>query len=200
VAEPSPQTADGRSCVAVFAPSPVLTITVEVSPSSEDEIHLHAGGQGFWVARMAATLGAEVTLCAALGGESGRVLDGLIASQRIRLRAVRAASPNGSYIHDRRSGEREPVAAVPSPRLQRHEVDELFGAMTAAALTSDAAVLTGLEHDGAVPYDVYRRLAADVRRNGVPVIADVTGEALDSALGSRRQLRPILSVSSTLFV
>ena len=38
------------------------------------EVHLHAGGQGFWVARLAATLGAEVRLCCALGGEPGRVL------------------------------------------------------------------------------------------------------------------------------
>ncbi len=40
------------------------------------EVHVHAGGQGFWVARMAAKLGAEVALCCALGGEPGRVLPG----------------------------------------------------------------------------------------------------------------------------
>jgi 1-phosphofructokinase len=176
------QTVGERPRVAVFAPSPVLTITVEAAASAEDEIHLHAGGQGFWVARMCATLGAEVTLCAALGGESGRVLGDLIASQGPSLRAIPMASANGSYIHDRRGGKREPVAAVPSPRLQRHEVDELFGAMTAAALTSQVAVLTGPEHDEVLSSDVYRRLAADLRRNGVPVIADLTGDPLERAL------------------
>ena len=168
--------------MAVLAPSPVLTITVEISPSSEDEIHVHAGGQGFWVANMAAVLGAEVTLCAALGGESGHVLGDLIATQGLHLRAVPAASANGAYIHDRRSGERLPVASVPSPRLQRHEVDDLFGAMTAAALTSHVAVLTGVEHERVLPSEVYRRLAADLRRNGIPVIADLTGGALECAL------------------
>ncbi|HEX5979680.1 MAG TPA: PfkB family carbohydrate kinase [Thermoleophilaceae bacterium] len=171
-----------RPQVAVFAPSPVLTITVEGSPAREDEIHLHAGGQGFWVARLAANLGAEVTLCAALGGESGRVLAELIASHGVLLRAVAGARPNGAYIHDRRSGERKPVAAVRSPELQRHEVDELFGGMTAAALSSQVAVLTGCEHERVVPSDVYRRLASDLRRNGVPVIADLTGAALEAAL------------------
>jgi 1-phosphofructokinase len=171
-----------RPPVAVFAPSPVLTITVERSPAREDEIHLHAGGQGFWVARLAANLGAEVTLCAALGGESGRVLAELIASQGVLLRAVAGVRPNGAYIHDRRSGERKPVAAVRSPELQRHEVDELFGGMTAAALSSEVAVLTGCEHERVVPSDVYRRLASDLRRNGVPVIADLTGAALEAAL------------------
>ena len=51
--------------VAVFAPSPVVTITVEAGSGNEPEIHLHAGGQGFWVARMAARLGAKVSLCVA---------------------------------------------------------------------------------------------------------------------------------------
>jgi 1-phosphofructokinase len=168
--------------VAVFAPSPVLTITIEASSSSDDEIHLHAGGQGFWIARMAATLGGDVTLCAALGGESGQVLQALIQSHGVRLRTVSATSPNGAYIHDRRSGERKPVASVSSPRLQRHAVDELFGAMTALGLTSSVAVLTGTGIDDVVAADVYRRLAGDLRRNGVPVIADLTGAALDNAL------------------
>ena len=54
----------------MFAPSPLLTITIEPG-TDRPEVHLHAGGQGFWVARLAATLGAEVTLCCALGGEPG---------------------------------------------------------------------------------------------------------------------------------
>ena len=58
-------------------PAPVLTITVEPGPDGP-EVHLHAGGQGFWVAHLAATLGSAVTLCCALGGEPGRVLRGLI--------------------------------------------------------------------------------------------------------------------------
>ena len=59
--------------VAVLAPSPIVTVTVENAGGDGPEIHFHAGGQGFWVARMAARLGARVVLCAAIGGESGRV-------------------------------------------------------------------------------------------------------------------------------
>jgi hypothetical protein len=55
VLPPSPSV--GR--ITVFAPSPVLTITIE-SGVARDEVHLHAGGQGFWVAQLAATLGASV--------------------------------------------------------------------------------------------------------------------------------------------
>jgi 1-phosphofructokinase len=54
--------------------------------------------------------------------------------------------------------------------------------MTAAALTSDVAVLTGPEHERVMSSDVFRRLAADLRSNGVAVIGDLTGPALESAL------------------
>ena len=55
--------------LAVFAPSPVLTVTIEAGPD-RPEVHLHPGGQGFWVARMAANLGAEVVLCCVRWAES----------------------------------------------------------------------------------------------------------------------------------
>ena len=69
--------------LAVFAPSPVVTITVEAGSTEEPDIHVHAGGQGFWVARMAARLGGRVTLCVPLGGETGTVLGSLLATEGI---------------------------------------------------------------------------------------------------------------------
>jgi hypothetical protein len=52
------------------------------------EVHLHAGVQGFWVARLAKKpLGADVVLCCALGGEPERVLRGLIESEPLTLTA-----------------------------------------------------------------------------------------------------------------
>ena len=171
-----------RPLLAVFAPSPIVTVVLEASPSGDDEIHLHAGGQGFWVSRMAALLGGSVTICAPLGGESGEVLRGLIGAPGVNLRAVGTAATNGCYVEDRRSGERQRLAAVSSSTLQRHEIDDLYGAMMTTAMTSDAAVLTGPEHEGVVSGDVYRRLAADLRSNGIPVVADLSGTALDGVL------------------
>lgn len=179
---PIPFRSDQEARLAVFAPSPVLTITIESGGSSEDEVHIHAGGQGFWVAHMAAVLAAEVTMCAPLGGETGRVLRALIENEGIQLRAIQTAAWNGSYVHDRRGGDRALVAQVDSPRLQRHDLDALYGAMVAAALRSNVAVLTGPQHRDVLPGDLYRRLAADLRRNGATVIADLTQDALDGAL------------------
>ena len=97
--------------VAVLAPSPLLTITVEAAATG-DEVHVHAGGQGFWIARMIAALGPEVRLAGAFGGEAGSVLASLIEQEGITLGAVPVAGSNGAYVHDRRSGERTTIAAM----------------------------------------------------------------------------------------
>jgi 1-phosphofructokinase len=111
--------------VVVFAPAPLLTVTVE-SRGDVPDIHLHAGGQGFWLARMAGALGARVALCGSFGGESGAVVRTLVASEGVTVRGVETEAGNGAYVHDRRSGERVPIAEVPSAPLSRHEVDELY--------------------------------------------------------------------------
>ncbi len=136
----------------VFAPSPVLTITIEPGPA-RPAIHLHAGGQGFWVARLAATLGCGVTLCCALGGEPGRVLRTLIEAEPITLRPAAAGTPNGAYIHDRRSGHRIEVVTVDSAPLGRHAADELYGIALGAGLDADLTLLTGCQPADVVDAD-----------------------------------------------
>ncbi len=170
-----------RSLV-VFAPSPLLTVTVEDQDGARTEIHLHAGGQGFWVARMAALLGARVGLCACLGGESGAVLRSLVAREHVELLAVECASSNGVYVHVRRDGTRKELARTESLKLSRHEADELYGVMLSAALDAGLALLTGMDPPEIMDSDIYRRLAGDLRSNATKVIADLTGGALRSAL------------------
>jgi len=167
--------------IAVFAPSPLLTITIEPG-ADRPEVHLHAGGQGFWVARLAGTLGAEVSLCCALGGEPGRVLAGLIGGDAIELRAAAGGTPNGVYIHDRRGGTRAEVVSVESRQLERHATDELYGIALGAGLDADVTMVTGCQPSDVVNPDVYRRLVNDLRANDKVVIADLTGPPLRAAL------------------
>ncbi len=183
-----PVVADGApSRVAVFAACPLLTVTIEAATDAP-EVHIHAGGQGFWVARLAATVGAETTLCCALGGESGQVLRGLIEAEPLVLRAAAAGTPNGVYVHDRRSGERVEVVSVDSRPLARHAADELYGIALGAGLDADVMLLTGCQPPGLVAADFYRRLARDLRTNGKTVIADLTGPALQGALAGGLEL------------
>lgn len=178
---PSQPPAGGGGRIAVFAPSPLLTITVELA-SDRPEVHLHAGGQGFWVARLAATLGADVVLACALGGEPGRVLRGLIETESLTLRAAGVRAPNGVYVHDRRSGSRVEVASVDGRPLDRHGSDELYGIALGAGLDADLTLVTGCQPDDLVQADLYRRLVSDLRANGKTVIADLTGDPLRATL------------------
>jgi 1-phosphofructokinase len=166
----------------VFAPALVLTVTIERRGEDDAELHLHAGAQGFWVARMAAELGASVTLCTALGGETGRVLEALVADERVELAASPCSEANGSYVHDRRSGDRLSIVEIPGQPLARHEIDDLYGITFARTLDSDVLVLTGPQHATVIGGEIYGRLASDARANGVSVVADLTGDPLEGAV------------------
>ena len=138
--------------VTVFGPHPMLAITVEALTSAGgDDIHLHAAGQGVWVARMAAELGAEPILCGFIGGESGAVLRPLLEQMEVEMRLVETAEASGAYVHDRRSGERVPVAQSASMPPSRHEIDELFSTTVAAALDSGVLALCGPYPGEALP-------------------------------------------------
>jgi 1-phosphofructokinase len=175
--------------VAVFGPNPMLSITIEaLTAEGGDDIHVHAAGQGVWLARMAAELGAEPVLCGFIGGEVGSVLRPLLAEMPIELRLVETAEASGAYIHDRRSGERVPVGQSAALPPSRHEVDDLFSVTIAAALDCDLLAVCGPYPDEGVPLDIYGSLVADVKANGVPVIADLSSPRLDSALEGKPDL------------
>lgn len=173
----------GGGKVAVFGPHPMLSITIEaLADGGGDDIHLHAAGQGVWVARMAAELGAEPVLCGFIGGETGSVLRSLLTRLPVGLRLVETAAASGCYVHDRRSGERVPVAQNAASPPSRHEVDALFSSAVAAALDAAVLALCGPYPGEALPLELYGKLVADVRANGTPVVVDLSPPRLDSAL------------------
>ncbi|KIQ19506.1 1-phosphofructokinase family hexose kinase [Rhodococcus sp. MEB064] len=178
---PTP-TDDHAPTATVFAPSPLLTITVDTAPNGDQELHIHAGGQGHWIARMATNLGMDVTLTGAFGGESGGVLRDLIHREGITVRAIDIGHESGSYIHDRRDGERTEVATVDPPHLPRHALDDLYGITLECGASSDIVLLGGPHTESVVPADFYRRLASDFRSLGKPVVADLSGPTMTAAL------------------
>jgi 1-phosphofructokinase len=167
------------AAVSVFAPSVLLTITIE-DGEHEPEVHLHAGGQGFWVARLLAALGIDVELCAPLGGESGVLLRTLVPESGIGFRSVVGHAASGVYVHDRRSGDRHELARTTAQPLGRHQLDDLYGAALTSALTADVTVITGAVDPEPVPADFFGRFAADVRANERMTVCDVSGAQLTS--------------------
>jgi 1-phosphofructokinase len=170
--------------VAVFAPHPLLTITVE-RRGGGDDVHLHAGGQGVWVCRMASELGAEPVLCGFAGGETGDVLRALLAPLPGEERLVATRARTGCYVVDRRNGERNLLGAALAEAPSRHELDDLLSETCTAAIASDTLVVCNPYPGDGLPLESYSLVVADARENGVPVIADLSTPRLDAALEAR---------------
>jgi 1-phosphofructokinase len=167
--------------VVVFGPHPLLSVTIEAR-GGEDDVHVHTAGQGVWLGRMAAELGAEVTLHGFCGGETGAVLEGLLARLPFTVRLTPTAGPSGCYVVDRRSGERVLVAQETAPSPSRHELDALVSAAIADALGADVLAIGNAFPGDQLPEAVYGEIAADVRAAGVTVIADLSSPRLEPVL------------------
>ncbi|MPV36866.1 1-phosphofructokinase family hexose kinase [Georgenia subflava] len=176
-----------RPRICVVAPTPLLV--VEIASGHEDsgmsnehaDIHLHPGGQGLWVARMAVSLGAEVTVCAPFGGEVGAHVAQMLGTDQLTIHGVTYNGGNGAYVYDLRGEDRETVAYMPPPSLNRHELDDLYGTVLVDALESDVLVVTGAEPSSVVPASFFGRIVRDLRSAGKAVVADLSGAAARAA-------------------
>lgn len=175
---------DDSAGICVFSPGLRLTVTIEIGPSG-DEIHLHPGGQGYWVARSIERLGEPVVLCATVGGEVGDVLAALLRSRTgLELIAIHQDAPSPVTMYDRRSGTPTLIARTEPSPIRRHAVDKLYSLTMAHAIGRGCCVLAGNIDTGMIPSSYYGRLCADLATVGVPVIADLHGPELDEILDS----------------
>jgi 1-phosphofructokinase len=174
--------------IAVFGPSPMLSVTIEARGEGRDDVHCHPGGQGVWLSKMAAELGAWPVLCSLIGGETGAVLEPLLERLGGELRLVRSDSSSGCYVTDRRSGEREVLAQGYVEPPSRHEADELVAATTAAALESDVLAICNAYPGNAMPIEAYGALVANARGAGVRVIADLSSPRIEVAAAEQPEL------------
>ena len=171
-----------KHTVAIFAPVISLTVTVE-SPKGggSDEIHFHPGGQGFWVARMLRHLGERPLICGPIGGESGKVIRGLLPQWGIDLSPIEIEGSSPATIQDRRSGEREGIADASPPPLDRHSADEFYGTFLSRAISAGLAVVVG-QVGGVLQSETYRRLGHDLASTDVKVVGDLHGDELSAFL------------------
>lgn len=178
---PAPTHGDGSICV--FAPWPLVTVTIERHTNGADDLYFHAGGQAVWVARMILGLGGRARLVGPFGGEARTMLEALVAAEGMSLRAIPVRGGNAGYVDDRRGGTRERIATMPPHCLDRHETDDLYNAILAESLLTGTTVLTGLPPEKVVPLDFYTRITKDLRANGVTVVADLAGPVLEAVEG-----------------
>lgn len=179
-----------RVRVALFAPHPLLSVTIEREGPDRQSIHFHAAGQGVWAARMIAAMGAEPVLCGFIGGESGALLEGLLRQSLApgELHLVETAAASGCYLTDRREEERKPIAMTFSDPPNRHELDELFSLTCAEAIASGWLLVTNPMPGEALPLETYGDLVADAKANGARVLVDLSSPRMDSALRGKPEV------------
>ena len=173
--------------VAIFGPNPLLTVTVERSGSADD-VHLHPGGQGVWVSRMAAELGAHPVLCGFVGGETGVVLRALLEPLPGERRLVATGAGSGCFVIDRRDDKRHLFATAVPGRPDRHEIDDLVSTTCAAALESRVLAVCNPFPADELPLEIYATVVGDARDNGATVVVDLSSPRLDRALEARPDL------------
>ena len=179
--ESSTRSPDDAPRVAIFAPHPLLTVAIETR-GDQDDVHIHVGGQGMWVARMAAELGARPIVCSFVGGETGELIDHLLVGLPGDLRITRTAGASGSYVVDRRGGERKLLAHQVAPPPSRHELDDLFSVTCAATLEAQVLVVCNPYPGDTLPLEVFANLVSDARGNGARVLVDLSTPRLDYSL------------------
>jgi hypothetical protein len=81
---------------------------------------------------------------------------------------VGTTGSSGSYVVDRRSGERRVLATAARPAPNRHEVDDPVSVTCASAVESAVLVLCNPWPGEGLPDDVFATLVADVQSAGVP--------------------------------
>jgi 1-phosphofructokinase len=175
-------TAVDRPGVVIFAPTPLLTVSIERGTTGAEEVHLHAGGQGVWVARMLQSLGCRPILCGPFGGETGAVAASILGREDVDVRSVTVAPPTAVNIEENTEDDQRSLVHTEPGALDRHELDDLYGLTIGAAVGIPAAVLTGSAWPNVLPASTFRRLAADLRELGVPVLADLSADQLRAAL------------------
>jgi len=168
--------------VAVFAPNPLLAVTLEREGPERERVHFHPAGQGVWVTRMAGCLGAQPVLCGLVGGESGDILLGLLHKLPGEQRLVSSSCASGCYVTDRRSGERELITSTLSDPPSRHELDDLISLTCVEAISDGWLLMTNPLPGEALPLECYGDLAADARAGGCRTLVDLSSPRLDSAL------------------
>lgn len=159
----------------------MLSVTIEARGGGRDDVHCHPAGQGVWLSRMAAQMGADPVLCGFAGGETGVLLERLLEDAPGERRVVRTAGASGCYVIDRRSGARVTVAQAAADPPSRHEVDELVAATTVAMRECELLAICNPYPGDALPLEVYGNLVTNARAAGVRVIADLSSPRLDVA-------------------
>ncbi len=142
------------------------------------------GGGGINVARAVVRLGGEALAVFPSGGDAGRLLERLLAAERVPFHAIPISGLTRENITIEESSTRQDYRfVVPGPHVDRADVEHCFAAMLEHTEAAGYVVASGSAPAG-VDHTFIARLAAEARRRGARFVLDSTGESLRRALAT----------------
>ena len=174
-----------------------MILTVTLNPSIDttyvlDELQIDgvnravpaktAGGKGLNVARVLAQLGAETTALGLAGGHMGALLAALALADGIACAFSPIAGETRTCVNILHGGNQTEILES-GPEVSAEELAGFMAQFSAAVAAADCVAISGSLPQG-VPSFTYARLVTLGVSQGVPVLLDTSGAALEAALAA----------------
>jgi 1-phosphofructokinase family hexose kinase len=172
------------------APNPSLDHTMLVQPGAAGPTRASAaveapGGKPVHAALIAAQVGAEPTVVAAVGGYAGTRFSDLVGAAGVKtILTPLQAGPRLTFTIIE-NAEMEPVQVIGPPVVMTSDEVSTFLADVQAACSRERVVVTGGSLADGLPLDFFARITRWTREAGGIAIVDAAGEALVAALQER---------------
>jgi 1-phosphofructokinase family hexose kinase len=143
------------------------------------------GGKGCDVSLILRGLDVPTVATGFAAGDTGRRMEAMLAEAGVECRFIRTSGETriNTVIIEEATDTHTTICAE-SLQVTPEQVDELVARVEAAAGRTALAVLAGSLPEG-VPLDLYPRLIAVLRREGVPVVLDAAEPFLSPSLAAR---------------
>lgn len=167
--------------IGIVAPVVALEIPVETKVGGLSTICFHPGGQGIDTARAIREMGEESVLVAFNGGESGTVLRATLDAYGIKHQLVPVAAPTVAVLKLTVDYREQQVFQLPTPRVSRHESDDLYSAASLLTMDCSVVVFSGIDVEG-MPGEFFASLIRHANSHGVKSVVDLDPKLMLSVL------------------
>ena len=171
-----------RSGLVAVSTNPAIDRVVRLDGAATGVVHATelretAGGKAIHCARVAAELGADVSVITPAGGRSGDLLLKLLGSEPLDVEHVPVAAPTrGTYTLVAGAGGELVEVHEPGGALTEAECDDLVSRLAGVGTAAAVVAICGSLPPGA-PIDLHARLIATARELGAFTILDCSTPA-----------------------
>jgi len=148
-----------------------------------DEPFYDAGGGGLNVSKALKRLGVKSEALFVAGGPPGQMLQHFIRKDKLQshLIPIRGWTRENFSVIEKQTGQQFRFN-MPGPDLEKAEWTSCLNKLKELAAEADYIIASGSLPPG-IPVDFYSRLARQSKKNNTKIILDISGAALEKAVG-----------------